>query len=165
MSPPKSPPKSTDNNEEIEASEVTEATEGGVFIDDDFGLSLQQESEQIRQQQILIEKEISRIQEESRLYYEQQQQQQGGQQTQPTQSQRAIPDKPPPPYTPPTSPAPKLVVKPLPLEPVKYVPSSKAQIQDLTNEMVKEVFQNRVNGIDTPWSDKDSITRWVMFEF
>jgi len=160
VSPPKSPPKSTDNNEEIEASEVTEATEGGVFIDDDFGLSLQQESEQIRRRQILIEKEISRIQEESRLYYEQQQQQQqGGQQTQPTQSQRAIPDKPPPPYTPPTSPAPKLVVKPLPLEPVKYVPSSKAQIQDLTNEMVKEVFQNRVNGIDTPWSDKDSITR------
>ena len=47
----------------------------GVFIDDDFGLSLQQESEQIRQQQILIEKEISRIQEESRAFYQQQQQQ------------------------------------------------------------------------------------------
>ena len=44
----------------------------GVFIDDDFGLSLQQESEQIRQQQILIEKEISRIQEESRAFYQQQ---------------------------------------------------------------------------------------------
>ena len=31
---------------------------GGNFIDDDFGLSLQQESEHIRQQQILIEQEV-----------------------------------------------------------------------------------------------------------
>ena len=46
----------------------------GVFIDDDFGLSLQQESENIRQQQMLIEKEISRIQEESRIYDQQQNQ-------------------------------------------------------------------------------------------
>ena len=32
---------------------------GGNFIDDDFGLSLQQESEHIRQQQLLIEQEVS----------------------------------------------------------------------------------------------------------
>ena len=50
------------------------SAEDGVFIDDDFGLSLQQESENIRQQQMLIEKEISRIQEESRIYDQQQNQ-------------------------------------------------------------------------------------------
>ena len=32
---------------------------GGNFIDDDFGLSLQQESEHIRQQQLLIEQEVN----------------------------------------------------------------------------------------------------------
>merc|ERR1719300_1577783 len=75
-------PDGTPASTNVQAEQEVESNDG-VFIDDDFGLSLQQESEQIRQQQILIEKEISRIQEESRAFYQQQQQ------------QRSIPDKPP----------------------------------------------------------------------
>merc|ERR1712029_247130 len=77
------------------------------------------------------------------------------------QQQRSIPDKPPPPYTPPSPPIPaavKLVVKPPPPEPVKYVPSSKAQLQDLTTQMVKDVHRMRANGMDIGWNDEDNIT-------
>ena len=59
-----------DENKEIKvtATNITEEKDsefalndfeaGGNFIDDDFGLSLQQESEHIRQQQLLIEQEV-----------------------------------------------------------------------------------------------------------
>ena len=60
-----------DENKEIKVTttNITEEKEsefvlndfegGGNFIDDDFGLSLQQESEHIRQQQLLIEQEVA----------------------------------------------------------------------------------------------------------
>ena len=60
-----------DENKEIKvtATNITEEKDSefalndfeasGNFIDDDFGLSLQQESEHIRQQQLLIEQEVS----------------------------------------------------------------------------------------------------------
>jgi hypothetical protein len=35
--------------------------ETGDFIDDDFGLSIRQESEKLRQQQLLIEQEVRHI--------------------------------------------------------------------------------------------------------
>lgn len=58
----------------------------GNFIDDDFGLtSIAQESEKIRLQQLKIEAEIQRIQEES------------------ARTAVLVPEKPPPPYTPPVS--------------------------------------------------------------
>ena len=47
-------------NEDKDSEEnIGDFESGGNFIDDDFGLSLQQESEHIRQQQILIEQEVS----------------------------------------------------------------------------------------------------------
>ena len=87
MTPPKSPIKvdtvgidldaasyPSENGDPSQPPPPTSAAADGVFIDDDFGVSLQQESENIRQQQMLIEKEISRIQEESRIYDQQQNQ-------------------------------------------------------------------------------------------
>ena len=37
---------------------VSDAHDSGDFIDDDFGLSIRQESEKLRQQQLLIEQEV-----------------------------------------------------------------------------------------------------------
>ena len=95
---------------------------GGHYIDDDL---LQQESEQIRQQQILIEKEINRIQQERGVV-----------------SLRDIPDKPPPPYTPPSSPSTKgLRLRFRDPEIVRYVPSSKLEVLELCNQMSRIIYQ------------------------
>ena len=59
--------KENEKDGEKDDFHINEAFEaGGNFIDDDFGLSLQQESEHIRQQQILIEQEVHNI--EIRIY-------------------------------------------------------------------------------------------------
>ena len=57
-------------------------------------------------------------------------------------SLREIPDKPPPPYTPPSSPSSKVLrLRLKDPEIIKYVPSSKDQVFALCNDMSKLVFQ------------------------
>ena len=69
-----SPDYKSNQNKEMKITTTTNVSEekdsefgmqdfeaGGNFIDDDFGLSLQQESEHIRQQQLLIEQEVKNI--------------------------------------------------------------------------------------------------------
>jgi len=65
---PSSPPFSVevDKFSEIPISDFETADrdrdfETGDFIDDDFGLSIRQESEKLRQQQLLIEQEVRHI--------------------------------------------------------------------------------------------------------
>ena len=74
----------------------------------------------------MIEKEISRIQEETQVL------------------QQKVPDKPPPPYTPP---APIKVTKAL--QPVKYVPSSKQQIIDYSDQLLNKMMEMRSHSEDT----------------
>ena len=53
---------------------------------------------------------------------------------------RTIPDKPPPPYTPPASPI--RLAKPVPAKPVeKFVPSSKTEILELVSPMAKALYK------------------------
>ena len=57
------------------------------------------------------------------------------------QEKAAIPDKPPPPYTPPASPRP-LRTRPV-VEIVKYVPSSRTELSDLIPGMLKSLLATR----------------------
>jgi len=57
--PSPSPPFTVDIEKFAEAG-ISEF-DAGDFIDDDFGLSIRQESEKLRQQQLLIEQEVRRM--------------------------------------------------------------------------------------------------------
>ena len=128
------------------------------FIDDDFGLSIQQESEHLRQQQLAIEKEISRIQEESRRIQE-----------------SNIPDKPPPPYTPPSPNRVHQARRPQP-EVIRYVPSAKNEVIELSTKYVGQFFDIRrhlqgrgfiekVKALKSPQADDTSKEVFIDFLF
>lgn len=108
---------------DLENEESVADFEGNYIDDDVYDLSIKKESEELRQQELLIEEEIKRIHQE-------------------TVSGRPIPDKPPPPYTPPGSPAversPRAPAVPKSIE--KYVPSSRGEIIDLLSPMARELY-------------------------
>ena len=123
----------------------TDFEAGGNYIDDDFGISLQQESEHIRQQQLLIEQEISRIQQETGVV-----------------SLREIPDKPPPPYTPPSSPSSKVLRRRLKDAGMpKYVPSSKESLCTMCDHMSQNIF-NVHESLQTSAHEKDTFLKKLM---
>ena len=123
----------------------TDFEAGGNYIDDDFGISLQQESEHIRQQQLLIEQEISRIQQETGVV-----------------SLREIPDKPPPPYTPPSSPSSKVLRRRLKDAGMpKYVPSSREDLCMMCDHMSQNIFDIH-ESLQTSVQDKDTFLKKLM---
>ena len=123
----------------------TDFEAGGNYIDDDFGISLQQESEHIRQQQLLIEQEISRIQQETGVV-----------------SLREIPDKPPPPYTPPSSPSSKVLRRRLKDAGMpKYVPSSKEDLCTMCDHMSQNIFDVH-ESLQTSVQEKDTFLKKLM---
>lgn len=162
-----SPDTSSDEKEHVEAettSEVNleEAGDGaqvaeGNFIDDDFGLSsIRRESEQIKKQQLLIEQEIQRIQQENKV-------------------------KPPPPYTPPPgspvppsgSPVRAVVVRPQPKpKPEKLIPSTRDEIESIVDKLSNALFeaktQNRENEVDLKaviMTSEDNEHKKIFIEF
>ena len=78
-------------------------------------------------------------------------------------SLREIPDKPPPPYTPPSSPSSKVLrLKSKDSELTRFVPSSKDEISSLCNKMSQLVFemhQESSTGDNTKEDDKETFLK------
>ena len=130
---------------DLENEESVADFEGNYIDDDVYDLSIKKESEELRQQELLIEEEVKHVMaffcnesvavpflcilQIKRIHQE-------------TVSGRPIPDKPPPPYTPPGSPAversPRAPAVPKSIE--KYVPSSRGEIIDLLSPMARELY-------------------------
>ena len=132
----------------MENEESTGDFEGNYIDDDVYDLSIKKESEELRQQELLIEEEVKRVKhvvykmnsdDKLRSYstYIQIKRIQ-----QESMSGRQIPNKPPPPYTPPGSPAveriPRAPAVPKSIE--KYVPSSREEVIDLLSPMARELY-------------------------
>ena len=117
--------------EESDQDSVKQQSPEEEFIDDDFGLSaIRQEAEILRLQQLKVEEEIAKIAKEAEA----------------TAAARAIPDRPPPPYTPPTPPPPPRQ-QPAP-PPSPLVPHSKEQVDQALDTYVDILFSAKQNYVD-----------------
>ena len=98
--------------------------EDGQYFEDDFGLSaIRQEAESLRLQQLKVEQEIARIQSQEAS----------------SQIIRHIPDKPPPPYTPPARP-------PRPVPPKIFIPNTIERMSRIIDQSLASLYSAKLRG-------------------